>query len=791
MKALLVLDDAYTGTEAPGPVLVSQLTAIANQPMLRYWLRNLCDAGITEIGVLAGAELPAIAAAFGDGTRYGVALHYLTATRIAEARSFLGADDFVVCRGRSLLPDGIVELVEQFRSARAAVQLVVQKVADPSGCDIVELDADARMTRFAGDAGLASGNLAIVGVYFCTPAAHEALQAVADHPGGIAGMHHAIGWLLDHDRTVDTQHHYGYWQQVSTAKDALAGNRRLLGALRTDLVGEVHESELDGPVTVAAGAVVRRCRITGPVAIGRDSVVEDCELGPNVSVGAGCRVRASSLADSIVLPGTPVVGVRGVRDRVVGKSRTPRSDDRPRQRAVRLRARDDRGTHGLLTGSLAARTGAFLGVDDTVDWLTRHETVHRYQVTRLPLTELDGWWIEPGTGNLVHRNGEFFSVQGLDVSVRTVAPDSYREWQQPIVVQPEIGIVGILAREFDGVLHFLMRATTDPGNAELVQLAPTVQASRGAYPGVHRSTPVPLLEYFTQPGRGRVITDVLQSEHGSWFCHKVNRNMIIAVDEDVPVGPDHCWLTLGQLGRLLNRDNTLAMAARNVLACVPPVRPATVALHSDTELLSWLTAEQSRYDIRARRIPLDAVHGWRRDTWSIGHERGHHFRVVGVAVTSGDQRVPAWTQPLVAPTGQGVSAFVLRRIGGVPHLLVHARATGGLLDRVELGPTVQCLPGHYANGDAPPFLDLVRNAGADRIRYSAVQSEDGSRLLDAENRYLIVEATETEAPTQPQPGYQWATAGQLSALLRHSNHVNGQARTLLAAMTTGAANRCG
>jgi oxidase EvaA len=76
-------------------------------------------------------------------------------------------------------------------------------------------------------------------------------------------------------------------------------------------------------------------------------------------------------------------------------------------------------------------------------WFAQRRQAHAYKVTRTPLDRLDGWSLEEGTGDLVHRTGRFFSVRGLDVrrSGRGV-----EAWQQPIIVQPEHGVLGILVR---------------------------------------------------------------------------------------------------------------------------------------------------------------------------------------------------------------------------------------------------------------------------------------------------------------------------------------------------------
>ncbi|MEU9033156.1 NDP-hexose 2,3-dehydratase family protein [Streptomyces sp. NPDC048383] len=431
--------------------------------------------------------------------------------------------------------------------------------------------------------------------------------------------------------------------------------------------------------------------------------------------------------------------------------------------------------------------GAVPHTADVHTWLEERRRAHRFRVDRIAFADLDGWSFDPDTGNLGHRSGKFFTVEGLRV---TAGSDGHeRTWHQPIIRQPEVGILGILVKEFDGVPHFLMQAKMEPGNRNLLQLSPTVQATRSNYTKAHKGADVRYIEYFTQPGRGRVLADVLQSEHGSWFYRKSNRNMLVEAVGDVPEHDDFRWLTLGEIGELLRLDNVVNMDARTVLACAPLPDTGALALHSDTALRSWFTTERTRHDVSARRIPLADVRGWKHGEDSIDHEEGRYFGVVAVGVQAGSREVSGWTQPLFEPTGVGVTAFLTRRIAGVPHVLVHARVEGGFADTVELGPTVQYTPENYAHlprEERPPFLDLVLGADPGRIRYEALHSEEGGRFLNAESRYLFLDVDEDQAPLQAPPGYLWVTPGQLAGLLRHNHYVNVQARTLLSCLTSGA-----
>jgi oxidase EvaA len=422
------------------------------------------------------------------------------------------------------------------------------------------------------------------------------------------------------------------------------------------------------------------------------------------------------------------------------------------------------------------------GTAEFAAWFAARARAHAFRVEKIPFAALDRWSFERETGNLVHDSGRFFSVEGM---LAAEVGGRERRWHQPIINQPEIGILGIVVKRFDGIPHFLMQAKMEPGNPNTLQLSPTVQATRSNYTKVHHGTRVRYLEYFVSPGRSgsRVIADVLQSEHGSWFFRKRNRNMIVEVFGDVPVHADFRWLTFAEIAELLHRDNLVNMDARTVLACAP-WEGAARALHSDAEMLSWFTGERARHELRARLVPLAEVPGWTRGAWHIGRRDDQGFRIVAVSVEAGSREVTSWTQPILEPRSPGLAAFLLREIDGVPHVLVHARMEGGFLDTLELGPTVQFAPGDptEADDDPPRFLEQVRAAHRSRIRYEAVHAEEGGRFLNAESRYLIVEAAEDEAPLAEPPGYRWLTPGQLASLLRHGHYVNVQARTLIACL---------
>ncbi|MCP2170271.1 NDP-hexose 2,3-dehydratase family protein [Goodfellowiella coeruleoviolacea] len=438
-------------------------------------------------------------------------------------------------------------------------------------------------------------------------------------------------------------------------------------------------------------------------------------------------------------------------------------------------------------------------------WLAERAAVNQFQVERVPLDALSGWQFNAESGNLEHDSGRFFSVEG--VRVRTDRT-WIAEWTQPIIVQPEIGVLGILVREFDGVLHCLMQAKMEPGNINKIQLTPTVQATRSNYLGVHRGAQIPYLDYFTGEGGGRTLVDALQSEQGAWFLGKRNRNMVVETLDDVPEAADFCWLTIGQIRRLLAVDHLVNMDTRTVLSCIPfhapgafaepaspfvasvlhSIGPDSSPVHEMTEVLSWLTELRARRELLQRRVPLyrAAEDGWYWTRDAVEHRSGKYFRIVGINAALGNREVPSWTQPILAPVDAGLLALITKRISGTLHVLVQARADAGSLNGAEMAPTVHCQPANYRDLPdhcRPHYLDQVLSADPARIRYDRMQSEEGGRFLHAVNRYLIVEADE-DFPERTPAEYRWMTLRQLTSLLTHCNYLNVELRSLIACLNS-------
>jgi oxidase EvaA len=452
----------------------------------------------------------------------------------------------------------------------------------------------------------------------------------------------------------------------------------------------------------------------------------------------------------------------------------------------------------MLIKSLLTTENSFNSTQELKDWIKQRNEDVSVEVDLIPFKEMKKWHQDADL-SLHHDSGKFFSIQGITVDTDY---GHVSHWEQPIIVQPEIGYLGILCKEFHGVLYFLMQAKIEPGNVNCVQISPTLQATKSNYKRVHHGKKPNYLDYFVNATPDQIVLDQLQSEQGARFLRKRNRNIIIKVDDDVEVLPDFRWMTLGQIKEFMQYDNMVNMDTRTVLSGLKLSRYQTpisdlrgisplgkdLLLSSSTnhsvyhmsQHLSWLANLKATYDLFVDKMPLSKVEGWEVRDNEIARPDKKYFRVIGAHVKISNREIAEWYQPLVQPMQRGICAFIIKKIHGIYHFLIQAKLECGNFDVMELAPTVQCLTGDYSNTIKNiPFLEYVLNARKEQVIIDTLQSEEGGRFFHEQNRNMVIIADDN-FPIELPDNYTWMTMNQMFKFLDFNNYLNIQARSLIA-----------
>ena len=448
-----------------------------------------------------------------------------------------------------------------------------------------------------------------------------------------------------------------------------------------------------------------------------------------------------------------------------------------------------------------------VSTNEIISWLKEQNNKVSVSVNKINFKSLINWSFN--NEKISHNSGGFFSIEGLNIKTNW---GNISEWDQPVINQPEVGYLGFIVKEINGVFHFLTQAKIEPGNVNYVQLSPTLQATRSNYTQKHKGKKPIYLEYFQKAKSNQILLDQLQSEQGARFLRKRNRNIIIKVDEDIPVYDNFIWLTLGQLKKLMQYDNLVNMDTRTVVSGIPfgnfsndfldfisflnpnqnkyhlallkSALSNDSSLHTIKNIISLITQFKSNYDLNITKIPLSKMNKWVVENDQIIHITKKYFKVIAVDVKISNREVVNWTQPMLQPTHEGLCAFVCKEINGILHFAVQNKLECGNHDIIELAPTVQTLTGNYKDtkkGELP-FLEYVLEAKKEQIIFDTVQSEEGGRFYREQNRNMIVIGGD-DVPTNLPKNFIWMTLNQLYVFLKFNNYLNIQARNLISTIS--------
>src|ERR687895_1684807 len=290
-----------------------QLVPVANKPVLFYGIEAMAEAGITEVGIIIAPETGGeIREAAGDGSQFGVSIEYIEqdaplglAHAVLTAEPFLGDSPFVMYLGDNLLRDGIVDLVDTFRTERPDALILLTPVPDPEHYGVAELH-DGQVARLVEKPKEPKTDLALVGVYMFTPAIFEAARAIEPSGRGELEITDAIQTLVDSGLRVDPHIVHGWWKDTGQVQDMLEANRLILDDLEERIEGELVDTRVEGRVVIEAGARLERSTVRGPAIVGRGTQVSDAYIGPYTAVGDEVHIEGAELEHSIVLSGSRI-----------------------------------------------------------------------------------------------------------------------------------------------------------------------------------------------------------------------------------------------------------------------------------------------------------------------------------------------------------------------------------------------------------------------------------------------------------------------------------------------------
>ena len=451
-----------------------------------------------------------------------------------------------------------------------------------------------------------------------------------------------------------------------------------------------------------------------------------------------------------------------------------------------------------LIESWATTENPFNSTDEILSWINEKNKAVKVDIKKIPY-DYDGenWHYDIERGEIRNKDGSFFQIKGLQ---KTISGEVVLE--QPIIIQNEIGYLGIICKEYDGVLYFLMQAKIEPGNVNKIQISPTIQATKSNFMQAHGGKVPANLEYFSNKHNYEIIVDQIQSEQSSRFLGKRNRNIIIVVNDEIEVLESHRWMTLGQIKQLMSYDNLVNMDTRTVISCIPfslrefsykelshiktlfkdePFYNSVFFGNSGSEInkiYQYMNDIKMLDRSEIKLVDLFSLNSWQIEPDKIYSNQGA-FKVVYCDIEIEGREVRRWQQPLFEASGQSIFGLLYCIEDNNQKFLIHTKSEVGCFDKIEIGPSVQLEPVDNPNSslvDALFTYNLQHNKG---IEFSGLFSEEGGRFYQEQNRNVIMKIDKNDLPNPLPDGYFWADFQTLNILIQFNNCLNIQLRNLL------------
>ena len=204
-------------------------------------------------------------------------------------------------------------------------------------------------------------------------------------------------------------------------------------------------------------------------------------------------------------------------------------------------------------------------------------------------------------------------------------------------------------------------------------------------------------------------------------------------------------------------------------------------------IIKWFNTKRQESDMIVKEIGIKELDKWNVDkkTGNITHDSNGFFQVIGVKVSNTfDREVgkEGWTQPIIAKNPGGILGILMKRINGIPHYLLQAKAEPGNIGKLQLSPTLQATTSNLLKahgGKRPLFAEYFDESNNPKIIYAKWQSEDGGRFHLKSNYNMIVEIDE-EIELDIPDSFVWVTLFQIKQLLKIENFVGPHIRGIIA-----------
>lgn len=136
MKGVVLAGGLGTRFHPVTKVVNKHLLDVYDQPMVYYPIRTLADAGIREIVLVTGDDIPQYKQLLGDGSDLGVSIEYAfqpgeggISDALSRAEALVHGSPVIVILGDNIFQEDLGPYVDSFASGESTAKLLLKRVA--------------------------------------------------------------------------------------------------------------------------------------------------------------------------------------------------------------------------------------------------------------------------------------------------------------------------------------------------------------------------------------------------------------------------------------------------------------------------------------------------------------------------------------------------------------------------------------------------------------------------------------------------------------------------------------
>lgn len=393
--------------------------------------------------------------------------------------------------------------------------------------------------------------------------------------------------------------------------------------------------------------------------------------------------------------------------------------------------------------------------EDLETYVDYVRTSSRFQMESINLSLQDDWVVRDDC--LSHHTGGFFSLCGYR--------DADRDFEALVLFQPQGAFNGMAICIESERIYVLLQARVEPGNSRLVQYGPTVQSTPANYLRLHGGKKTAYLEYFFEYRAGvKVVENTTQLDLGKRYYQKTKLLSYVQLPEMIACEENTIWVPLDLAAEVVGYDNFFNTDLRSMLGVFDwdSLIGATYAADRSGTLPIPLKREPRASGVL---VPLTQLDKWKLSDEGIDPigEVPTSARLYRVSCTN--REVSEWVQPLFLSEGMGLVVLYQRVKDGEREYLLRRGKEFGVPGNDVFLPSEVVYPGEDTN---------VRLLNGE-VLVDLVQSEEGGRFLENENRYQLIEIDDQ---SDVDDECVWVDSSGFKTLLATSNMVSIQLRCI-------------